>query len=134
MRELRKDMQLVMESIVRPANRVCIDSDHAPISTNMLFFNIAGRGRVPSDRYKTWRNAVGYDFNGHGSLADGPFAVRLTIHPKKRRKGSDLDNRIKCVMDMLVAHKIVPDDSKCEYIELQYGECPKAFRVEVWPL
>lgn len=118
---------------MRTHNSIVIESDHAPISTNMLFVNLAGRGRVPSQRYKTWRNAVGYDFNGKGSI-QGPFSVSIQINPKKRRKGSDLDNRIKCLMDMLVAHGIVSDDSLCEAIQIEYHDCPKAFRMEVFPL
>lgn len=110
---------------------IVIESEHAPISTNMLFFNVAKRGRVTTDRYKTWKNAVGYDFNGKGSI-EGPFLISVTLNAKKRRKGSDIDNKIKCLMDMLVAHQIVSDDSLCEEVHIRYGTCSKAFRLEVW--
>lgn len=101
---------------------IVVQSDHFPISTNALFANVAGRGRVRTKRYKDWAAAAGWDCNGKGSIS-GPFELRLVLSRRKRRKGQDLSNLVKCVEDLLVAHGIVEDDSLNEKITLAWGDC-----------
>lgn len=110
---------------------IVVQSDHFPISTNALFANVAGRGRVRTKRYKEWAQAAGWDCNGKGSIS-GPFELRLVLSRRKRRKGQDLSNLIKCVEDLLVAHGIVEDDSLNEKITLAWGDCT-GFYAEVCP-
>lgn len=110
---------------------IVIESQHPPLSLNLMFRNVSGRGRVKTKRYKEWLQAAGWDFNGKGSHK-GPFMLVAVINPKHRRKGSDLDNRLKCCLDALKTHGIIEDDSLCEEIHVRYGSCSKAFRLEVW--
>lgn len=111
---------------------IVIESEHPPISLNLAFRNVVGKGRVKSERYKTWLAAAGWDFNGKGTCS-GPFMVDITINTANRRKGSDLDNRAKVCLDALVAYGIVDDDSLCQELHMRWGVCKKALRIEVWP-
>jgi len=108
---------------------ITIESEHFPPSTNSLFANVAGRGRVRSKRYREWASAAGWDYNGKGSIT-GPFEVAIILSRKKARANSDLDNYAKAVIDMLVTHKIVEDDHLLQRLTLEYGDC-KGFFCEV---
>lgn len=102
---------------------VTITSEHYPPSTNSLFGNVAGRGRIRTKRYREWASAAGWDCNGRGSIT-GPFAISIILSRKKRRKNSDLDNHgTKAILDLLVAHKVIDDDSLAEHITLEWGDC-----------
>lgn len=110
---------------------ITVESEHFPVSVNALFANVAGRGRVKTKRYKDWQQAAGWDANGKGTIK-GPFELRLILSRKKRRKGQDLSNLVKCVEDLLVTHGIVEDDSLNERLVLAWGDC-KGFHAEVSP-
>lgn len=91
--------------------KTVIRLQHVPPSTNNLFVNVRGKGRVKSERYRTWLQAAGWDlarFN-HNQRWNEP--VYLTIVIGKLRAGSDLSNRVKAIEDLLVTHKIIPGDS-----------------------
>jgi crossover junction endodeoxyribonuclease RusA len=105
-------------------------TEHLPPSTNALFANVAGKGRIRSERYREWQNAAGWDFNGKGSIA-GPFKATITVCASKRRKGRDIDNFAKPTLDLLVKHGVVEDDSLCEEVTLRWGDAAGGMRVEV---
>lgn len=87
-----------------------ITFQHVPPSTNGLYANVPGRGRVKSDRYRTWANAAGWDLAQYkGPRFDG--AVNLTITIGKLPSNADVSNRIKALEDLLVTHKIIAGDS-----------------------
>jgi hypothetical protein len=82
---------------------------HVPPSTNGLFANVPGRGRVRSERYRTWLNAAGWDMARYHNVR-WQEPVYLTICIGKLRQGSDISNRAKAVEDLLVTHGIIPGD------------------------
>lgn len=83
---------------------------HVPPSTNNLFVNVRGRGRVKSERYRVWLQAAGWDMKRYHNVRwDTP--VYLTIVIGKLRANADVSNRIKALEDLLVTHKIIPGDS-----------------------
>lgn len=91
-----------MKSVIRLA--------HVPPSTNGLYANVAGRGRIKTERYRTWLQAVGWDMKRyHNHKWTEP--VYLTIAIGKLRGNADVSNRVKAVEDLLVAHGIIPGDS-----------------------
>jgi len=83
---------------------------HVPPSTNSLTANVAGKGRVRSDRYRSWANAAGWDL-AKQRIKKFSCPVYLTIVIGRLTLSSDISNRVKAVEDLLVAHKIIPDDS-----------------------
>lgn len=109
---------------------IVFESEHIPPSTNGLFLNIPGRGRVRSKAYKAWASLAEWDYRASRTLS-GDFSVVITLDRGRIRKGSDIDNRIKAILDMLVTNRVVEDDSRCVSITIRYGEAPKGVRVEV---
>ena len=114
---------------------IVVTSRHFPPSTNTMFRNVNGKGRVKTERYRTWTSAAGWDANGKGTCS-GPFKLIVAYSTEHRRSNMDLDNRLKAVLDLLVTHGIVDDDSKCEAIHASWQVIPdgKAFRAEIWPV
>ena len=85
---------------------------HLPLapSTNNLFINVPRRGRVPSTRYKTWRQAAGWDLESQQPHAiAGPVDVEIALPIKMQ---GDIDNRAKAPLDLLVTHKLIDDDAR----------------------
>ena len=109
---------------------IVIETAHFPPSTNGLFANIPGRGRIKSKGYLSWIDAAGYDCKRKGTIS-GPFKANIILSQTHRRSNADLDNRIKGPMDLLVTHGIVDDDSKCESLTIAWGECRLAMRIEI---
>jgi Holliday junction resolvase RusA-like endonuclease len=109
-----------------------IESTYFPPSTNSLFANVAGRGRVRTKRYREWAAAAGWDLQGKGSIP-GPFVIDIILSRKKRRSNADLDNHgTKAILDLLVSHKIIEDDSLAEKISIEWGDC-EGFYLELRP-
>lgn len=82
-----------------------------PPSLNNAFVNSkAGRGRFKSDHYRNWctyacaaiKSAVPSQ-----SRVTGPFVVSINLPAKMR---GDMDNRVKGILDALVASTRVDDD------------------------
>jgi Holliday junction resolvase RusA-like endonuclease len=83
-----------------------------PPSTNRLWRT--GRGRVfRSKPYMTWLSTAGWELKAQrpGKIR-GPVAIAVVAgRPDQRRR--DLDNiASKALLDLLVAHGVVEDDSK----------------------
>lgn len=81
------------------------------------------KGRVPTDRYKTWKRSAGNEINasrrsrgvqhipGRVSLS-----IALSFHDLYNKDGTlskvrqDISNRIKALEDLIVEHRFVEDD------------------------
>lgn len=83
---------------------------HVPPSTNGLFANVAGKGRVSSERYRSWANAAGWDLKRQ-RITKFPGPVYITIAIGKLSATSDVSNRVKAVEDLLVEHGVIQGDS-----------------------
>ena len=89
-----------------------------PPSTNNLFVNVKGRGRVKTDRYRSWLRAAGNELRAQKPRkVAGPVAVSIEVGPDKRR---DLDNYSKAVLDLLVMCGAIDDDSNV--MDLRLGK------------
>jgi crossover junction endodeoxyribonuclease RusA len=86
-----------------------------PPSTNNLFATAGGR-RVTSKDYALWKREAGWTLlaqrpkKHHGMVT---ISVEL-CKPHSRR--FDLDNRLKPVLDLLVEHGVIKDDSD-QYVQ-----------------
>jgi crossover junction endodeoxyribonuclease RusA len=85
-----------------------------PPSVNGLYANIPGKGRVKTERYKTWINAAGWNVKAARPVkVAGPYTLEITLFQSDKRK-RDIDNIIKPISDLLVEHQLVEDDSLCQ--------------------
>lgn len=106
---------------------------HIPPGVNNLYANVAGRGRVRSERYREWAVAAGWDANGLGHIS-GPFTVSIVLCESVRRKNVDLDGKAKATLDLLVTHHIVDDDSLCQELHMAWSEAAGGMRVTIKPV
>ena len=94
-----------------------------PPSTNNLYANVPGKGRVKSSRYRSWLNSAGWELQAQKrGVVSGPY--RITIRAHRYNKRSDLGNLEKPISDLLVAHGIVPDDRHAGEIILAWSDEP----------
>jgi Holliday junction resolvase RusA-like endonuclease len=93
----------------------------APPSTNGLYRNVSGKGRVRTDRYATWANAAGWQINLQkpGKIAG---KVELDIYVQRQRSGSDISNRIKAIEDLLVTMGVIDDDKNVERVSICWAD------------
>jgi Holliday junction resolvase RusA-like endonuclease len=100
-------------------------------STNALWRS--GRGRVHrSDRYKQWQRDAGWELALQGPRPiPGPVAISVAAgRPDRRRR--DLDNiATKAVLDLLVAHQVISDDSMVAKISATWASCIEPGRLQV---
>ena len=87
-------------------------------SVNGLYANIPGKGRVKSERYRTWINAAGWSIKEQRQEPVlGNYVLYMWCGRPDARK-RDLANMVKATEDLLVAHKLVQDDSLCSETHL----------------
>jgi Holliday junction resolvase RusA-like endonuclease len=87
-----------------------------PPTTNNLFLNVRGRGRIVSPDYQSWKESVMPHLESLTPIEEYPVSITLTIvWGKGWRSNSDVANREKATTDALVAAGILRDDS-CKYV------------------
>jgi len=98
-----------------------------PPTANNGYIQIPGRGRVASQRLRQWKKDAGWTLQSQPRKTFvGPFRIAIYI-PEKAR--GDVDGYTKFCVDLIVAHKITPDDrfaksvfaERCE--DVSPGEC-----------
>ena len=83
-------------------------------TVNAMYGNRSGggRGRFPMPAYKAWKRHAGLELNlARPVPMTGPW--RLAIELPRDARG-DADNYIKPLADLLVTHKVTPDDRHME--------------------
>ena len=99
--------------------------DGVPVSVNQMYRNLKGRGRVKSQRYNTWRNAVEWQVKAQQpELVEGNVEVSIFCRKPDRRR-RDIDNTIKAVLDMLVNLHLIEDDSKVAKVSAEWTNNPE---------
>ena len=81
-----------------------------PPSVNGMYLNVHGRGRAKTDAYEKWKSDAGWELKAQRVK---PIAgvVEIKIDLDETRRG-DADNRTKAVLDLLVTHGVIRNDSK----------------------
>jgi crossover junction endodeoxyribonuclease RusA len=90
-----------------------------PPSVNNLFLNVR-RGRVKTPQYRAWIEEAGLLLNQqHVPRYEGKVFITFRVNrPDKRKR--DLDNICKAPIDLLVASKIIEDDSLIDGFEIKW--------------
>lgn len=79
-----------------------------PPSVNNLYATV-GRARIPTERYKIWKNDAGNTIVQIGRPhISGPVEISMTFEEPNRL--SDLDNRAKAPLDLLVSMRVIDGD------------------------
>ena len=82
-----------------------------PPSTNNLYFNCGGRGRVPTKEYVAWKREAGWTLAAQRPPKfTRPVTITIELCPPHSRR-FDLDNRVKATLDLLTLHLVIPDDN-----------------------
>lgn len=86
-----------------------------PPSTNNLFATVAGKRRSTAD-YKAWRTTADAEImvqntKQREALKALSVPCAVSIQVPRRRQASDLDNRLKAILDALVRMRVLPDDN-----------------------
>jgi Holliday junction resolvase RusA-like endonuclease len=90
--------------------KTVIHLQHLPPSLNNMYANVPGKGRIKSDRYRTWRSAAGWDIKAQ-RLHNWTEPVFLQLTFGGLRSNADVSNRIKAIEDLLVEHGIIQGDT-----------------------
>lgn len=98
-----------------------------PPSINSMYRNVPGRGRVASKGLREWKEAAGWKLQAQPRQQfHGPFRIKLYL-PQDMR--GDVDGRLKAAIDLLVAHRVTPDDRFAQSVssersaDVPPGEC-----------
>jgi len=81
----------------------------APPSTNGLFRNVRGRGRVRTAEYNDF---IAYGLSAISQQKPEPVKgyVVLSIGVERRSKRADIDNHVKALLDVIVKAGVLEDD------------------------
>jgi Holliday junction resolvase RusA-like endonuclease len=103
-----------------------------PPSTNSLFANVPGKGRIKTTRYKRWIEMAGKEMLAQGSRPrfDGPVAMVI-----EGVTGIDLDN-VKAIPDLMKHMGVLSDDRIIEELRVcRAGTCGAGkVRVSIWSM
>ena len=103
-----------------------------PPSVNSAFRNVAGKGRVKTREYQAWRNnAVALLLGTVKTRVAGSFSVTIDLPWNMR---GDIDNRVKGIVDALVASGKVDDDRFMDALHVYRTAIPPHAHVEVSPM
>ncbi len=83
-----------------------------PPSTNALYANVPGKGRVKTARYRTWLRAAGNEILAQQRVRiDGQVHLTITLTPRPGTN-PDASNSIKALEDLLVTMEVIEDDNR----------------------
>ena len=105
-----------------------------PPSVNQAYRNVPKRGRVATEVLKQWKRDAGWEIHlAKREPVTGPYSVSILVPDEMP---GDVDNRAKSAVDLLVAHKLTPDDKMARRVssersaEVPFGRCIVV--VEAW--
>lgn len=93
-----------------------------PPSVNAAYANGGNkRGRHKTAAYKAWEQLAGLGIKDSHRQSLGPYSIAIALRPPNKR-ARDIDNFVKCVSDLLVAHGVVKDDQYCRRLSMCWNE------------
>ena len=103
----------------------------APPSANNLFHNGGDRGgRIKSPGYRAWIKEAGWERRlSRPAKIKGTVAVSVTLGMGCRRP--DVDNCLKALLDLLVAHEVIEDDAQVVELSVRVDRYVPAGRAHI---
>lgn len=96
-----------------------------PPSLNNCFVNVGGRGRIKSRQYSRWMTSAGWELRiQRPRKVAGKVSVSIVI--ARPNANSDIDNRIKPLLDLLVKHEVIVDDRHVAAISARWADAGEA--------
>jgi Holliday junction resolvase RusA-like endonuclease len=108
-----------------------------PPSLNRIWRSRKDSGRpYLDDRYKTWKRVVDNIVMATRPRPrlSGPFLASITLSRAQRNPTTDLDNRIKVILDALQRCGIIENDKYAEEITVRWGVAPEGCLVCLYPV
>lgn len=102
-----------------------------PPSTNKLFANVPGKGRVKTKAYEAWIKAMGNTLTAQRARpVSGPVEIAITVD---HTSGLDLDNACKASIDLMVRMGIITGDGYkiVKRITMEWGDVAPFMGVEM---
>lgn len=96
-----------------------------PPGVNNLYPTSRSGHRYKSNAYKSWLANAEISMLGQGRVIKGPFHLVATFERKDRRL-TDLDGKIKALLDFLTGWGVIEDDSLADQILLRWDSPSKA--------
>lgn len=93
-----------------------------PPSTNNLFVTLATGRRAKSKLYRGWLKTAGWELLRQRVKPCGKDRVVVTIAATRPSRRRDLDNLAKPILDLLVRHAILKDDSQVEALAMAWRD------------
>lgn len=94
-----------------------------PSLWNLYEFGRYGRQMVPTVKYETFKDDAGWIMKGAGwrpaKAIDVPFVLDVAF--ERPTETSDLDNRLKALLDVLKHYGIIADDRLCERLSARWA-------------
>lgn len=107
-----------------------------PPTTNNLYLNAKGKGRIPTPRYSAWRTQALWEIRiQRAKPVTGPVHVHIRlVAPDKRRR--DADNTFKAVLDALATGNVIEDDSSAyvRRLSTEWAEAGEPCIVTITPV
>lgn len=92
-----------------------------PPSVNSMYVNVPRRGRVKSSAYVRWIKNAGWALQTQPH-ARVPGKVNVLIEIRRPTANSDVDNRVKAALDLLVSHGVIDDDRYVQSVKAVWAE------------
>lgn len=104
-----------------------------PPSVNSMWRSVQGRVLL-SKKYREWVDVAEARFYEQGAhrlpKISGPFEASIVLDAKRRRT-SDVDNRIKPLLDALQRFGLVANDRHCDRLTISWGDAPAGCSIKI---
>lgn len=108
-----------------------------PPSVNRIWRYSRQNGKAHlSERYKTWKRVADTYYLAHKrdwQPVHGHFRISLVLDIKHRGR-TDIDSRMKALLDWLQRVELIENDSLCDGINVRWGRVSEGCRVEIRPV